>query len=217
MYRRNFTGIVAQGRTASFLAGMRESNKHQEGRGIRARTNVWGAVTGQTNDVLITSDFNTLDDLERYTDLTANDATFASIRREVRAQMLFDSAAVEISRLAYHSEGLISSEDATQPQRYMRVLSGQVQPGMHRQFVVAISQALEYQKQRGIAATTSVWSAVTGRTSSISVIAEFDSLVELEKFDEMSIQDTEFAALRKATRECMVFRTSHVEIRRNLL
>ena len=40
--------------------------------------------------------------------------------------MLFDSANVEISRIAYHSEGLISSEEATEPRRYMRVLSGQV-------------------------------------------------------------------------------------------
>lgn len=217
MYRRILTGIIAQGRTSAFLAAMRESSEHQDVRGIRARTTVWGAMTGQTNGVLIASDFNTLDELEKFTDLAANDARFASIRRAVRTEMLFDATEVAIQRLAYHSEGLISSEDATAPRRYMRTLSGEVQAGRHREFVMSISQALDYQKERGIDATTSVWSAVTGATSAVSVVAEFDTLSELEKFDEMAVQDAEFGKLRKASREAMVFLTSEVELMRNLL
>lgn len=217
MYRRIFTGVVALGKTSAFLTAMRESVSHQEGRGIRARTNVWGAMTGPTNGVIVTSDFNTLDDLETYTELTVNDASFAAIRKAVRQNTVFESASVSIQRLAYHSDGLISSEEATEPRRYMRTLSGEVRPGMHRQFVMAISQALGYQKERGIDATTSVWSSVTGPTNGIFVVAEFDSLAELEKYDEMTVQDARFGDLRRATRECMVFGTSAVSLRRNLL
>lgn len=217
MYRRIFTGIIDQGKTRSFLDAMREARDHQEGRGIRARTTIWGAMTGQTNGVLIASDFNTLDDLEKFTELAAVDASFATVRRAVRTQMVYESSEVSIHRLAYHSEGLYSSEDATAPRHFMRTLVGEVRPGHHREFVMSISQALQYQKQRGIDATTSVWSAVTGQTSRVSIVGEFDTLAELEKFDEMAQQDLEFARLRKATRESMVFLTSHVDLMRNLL
>jgi hypothetical protein len=174
-------------------------------------------MTGQTNGVLIASDFNTLEDLERFTEMAALDAAFAQVRRAVREQMIYDSADVSIERLSYHSDGLISSEEATAPRKFMRTLSGEVQPGRHREFVASISQALEYQKQRGIDATTSVWSSVTGATSGVSVVAEFDSLAELERFDELAQQDAEFARHRKATRESMVFLTSRVQLLRNLL
>lgn len=217
MYRRMLTGVIAQGRTSAFLQAMRDASEHQDDRGIRARTTVWGAMTGQSSAVVIASDFNTLDDLEKFTDLAANDARFAAVRRAVRTEMVYDASEVSILRLAYHSEGMISSEDATAPRRYIRTLTGDVQAGRHREFVMSISQALEYQKQRGIAATTSVWSAVTGSTSGVSIVAEIDTLVELEKFDEMALQDAEFGRLRKATRETMVFLTSHVELMRNLL
>jgi len=217
MYRRILTGIIAQGKTKEFLSAMREANEHQAGRGIRARTTIWGAMTGQTNAVLIASDFNTMEELEKFTDLAATDASFASIRRAVRTQMVYEKSEVSIHRLSYHSEGLISSEDATAPRHFMRTLMGEVQPGHHREFVMSISQALEYQKQRGIEATTSVWSSVTGATSGVSVVAEFDTFAELEKFDEMASQDTEFAKLRKATRASMVFLTSEVVLMRNLL
>ena len=130
--------------------------------------------------------------------------------------MVYDVSDVSIHRLDYHSERLISSEEATAPRRYMRTLTGDVQPGRKRDFIMSISQALEYQKARGIDATTSVWSAVTGSTNGVSIVAEFDTLGELEKFDEMAAQDTEFGKLRKATRESMVFLTSHVELMRNL-
>ena len=217
MYRRNFSGIIAQGRTSAFLDAMRESSEHQEGRGIRARTTVWGAMTGQTNGVLIASDFNTLDELEKFTDLAATDASFASVRRAVRTEMIYEASEVDIQRLSYHSDGLISSEEATAPRHYMRTLSGDVRPGHHREFVMAISHALEYQKQRGIDATTSVWSSVTGATSGVAIVAEFDGLAELEKFDDMAVKDAEFGRLRKASREAMVFLTSEVVIMRNLM
>jgi hypothetical protein len=217
MYRRLLSGIIAQGRTSAFLQAMRESSQHQDERGIRARTTVWSAMTGQTSGVLIASDFNTLDELEKFTELAANDARFAAIRRAVRTEMIYDATEVAIHRLSYHSEGMISSEDATAPRRYMRTLSGEVQPGRHREFVMSISAALEYQKERGIAATTSVWSPVTGATSGVFVVGEFATLGELEKFDEMAVQDAEFGKLRKASREAMVFLTSEVQLMRNLL
>jgi hypothetical protein len=217
MYRRILKGIIAQGKTASFLEAMRESAAHQDGRGIRQRTTIWGAMTGQTNGVLIASDFNTLEELEKFTEMTARDANFAAIRKAVRSQMIYEHSEVAILRHAYHSEGLISSEDATAPRRYMRTLTGDVQPGRHREFIYAISQALDYQKERGIDATTSVWSAVTGGTSAVSVVAEFDTLAELEKFDQMAAQDAGFAKHRAASRAAMVFLTSDVQVMRNLL
>lgn len=217
MYRRLFTGIIEQGKTRSFLEAMREARDHQIDRGIRARTTIWGAMTGQTNGMLIASDFETLDDLERFTEMAAEDASFATMRRAVASQLVFDASDVSIHRLSYHSEGLYSSEDATAPRRFMRILTGEVQPGKHREFVMAISQALEFQKQRGIDATTSVWSAVTGQTSGISVVGEFDTLAELERFDDLAQKDAEFAELRKASRSSMVFLTSEVELYRNLL
>lgn len=217
MYRRLFTGIIERGKTSSFLEAMREASEHQVDRGIRARTTIWGAMTGHTNAVSIVSDFNTLDDLEKFTELSSEDARFAQVRRAVRAQMVYDRTEVSIHRLSYHSEGLYSSEDATAPRRYMRVLSGEVLPGRHREFVMSISHALEYQKERGIDATTSVWSAVTGATSGVSIVGEFDTLAELERFDEMAMKDQQFASLRKATREAMVFLTTEVHLYRNLL
>jgi hypothetical protein len=217
MYRRVFTGIVERGKTREFLDALRTSSTHQTERGIRARTTVWGAMTGQTNGVMIASDFDTLDELERFEDLSSQDASFAQIRRAVRTQMVFELSAVSILRLAYHSEGLISSEEATAPHKFMRIMSGTVLPGRRREFVLSVSEALDYQKHRGIDAVTSVWSNVTGSTNSVAVVGEFDSLAELEAFDEMAQQDAGFAKLRQATREAMVFPASHVDLMRNLL
>jgi hypothetical protein len=217
MYRRILAGIVAQGQTRDFLVGMREAAEYQQERGIRARTAVWGSMTGQNNGVLIAADFNTLEDLERWTDLATEDSGFATVRRSVRSHMVYEDSDVSIHRLAYHSEGLMTSEDATEPRKFMRVLSGEVQPGHHREFVLSVSQALEYQKQRGIDAHTSVWSALTGHTSAVSIAAEFDSLAELEKFDEMAVRDAEFGRLRAATRASMVFLTSETQLLRNLM
>ncbi len=99
----------------------------------------------------------------------------------------------------------------------MRVMTGDVRPGHHREFVMSISQALEYQKLRGIDATTSVWGSVSGATAGIAIVGEFDSLAELERFDDLAAQDQEFGRLRRATRESMVFQTSAVQLLRNLL
>ena len=217
MYRRILSGIIAQGRTKAFLEALRASNGYQTERGLRARTTVWGAMTGQSNGVLIASDFNTLDELEKFTALAAEDAMFARLRSSVSKEMVYEASEVSIHRLSYHSEGLISSEEATEPRRYMRTLTGEVQAGHHREFVMSISLALDYQKQRGIDAQTSVWSAMTGATSGVSIVAEFDSLAELEKFDEMAVTDAEFGRLRAATRSSMVFLTSEIELMRNLL
>lgn len=217
MYRRLFTGLVERGKTSEFLEALRETVDHQTERGIRARTTIWGHVTGQTNGVLIASDFNTLDELEKFTELAAEDSRFAVMRRAVRSLMIFESAEVAIQRLSYQSEGLISSEDATAPRRYMRILSGEILPGQHREFVLSISDALDYQHKRGINATTAVWSAVTGGTSGVEIVGEFDSLSELERFDDMAAQDQEFAVLRRKTRESMVFLTSEVQLLRYLL
>jgi hypothetical protein len=217
MFRRIVSGVIAQGKTRDFLAAMKESSEYQLSRGIRARTAVWGAMTGQNNHVVIAADFNTLEDLERWSDLATEDARFAVVRRAVREQMVYADAEVSIQRLAYHSEGLMTSEDATAPRKYMRVLHGDVQPGHHREFVLSVSVALDYQKKRGIDAHTSVWSAITGHTSGVSIVGEFDSLAELEKFDEMAANDSEFSRLRSATRQSMVFLTSETQLMRNLL
>jgi len=217
MYRRILSGIISQGKTRDFLEGMREANRYQQERGIRARTAVWGSMTGQNNGVLIAADFHALDDLEKWTDLATEDAGFAVVRRAVRTHMVYDDSKVSIQRLSYHSEGLMTSEDVTAPRKFMRVLSGEVQPGHHREFVLSVSQALDYQKQRGIDAHTSVWAAMTGHTSGVSIVAEFDSLDELEKFDEMAVTDSEFGRLRAATRASMVFLTSQTQLMRNLI
>jgi hypothetical protein len=58
---------------------------------------------------------------------------------------------------------------------------------------------------------------MTGHTSGVSIVAEFDSLAELEKFDEMAVRDSEFGRLRAATRASMVFLTSETQLMRNLL
>lgn len=217
MYRRVFTGIVERGKTREFLEAMRASASHQSERGIRARTTVWGAMTGQTNGAVIASDFETLDELERFEDLASADASFALIRRAVRSQMVFELSTVSVQRLAYHSEGLITSEEATAPRKFMRIMSGTVLPGRRREFVLAVSEALNYQKNRGIEAVTSVWNSVTGSTNGVAVVGEFDSLAELEAFDDMAQGDAGFAKLRQATREAMAFPASHVELMRNLL
>jgi hypothetical protein len=217
MYRRLATGVVDRGQTEAFLKAMAASRSYQAERGIRARTTVWGAITGPTNSVVIASDFERLDELEDYLDLATQDAAFAQLRRDLRATMVADASRVSVLRLSFHSDGLMTSEDATAPRRYMRTLAGDVRPGHHRDFVMAVSHALQYQAQKGVDARTSVWASVTGVTSAVQVIGEFDSLSELEKFDEMGRRDPEFARLRTATRENMVFLTSQVQLMRNML
>jgi hypothetical protein len=217
MFRRLFSGVIAQGQTRDFLAAMREASDYQLGRGIRARTAIWGAMTGQNNHVVIAADFNTLEDLERWSDLATNDQRFAVVRRAASQHLVYDASEVAILRLSYHSDGMISSEEATEPRKFMRVLKGEVQPGRHRDFVLSVSQALDYQKAKGVDATTSVWSAMTGHTAGVSIAGEFDSLAELERFDELAVRDAEFGRLRAATRASMVFLTSKTQLMRNLM
>lgn len=217
MYRRVTTGIVERGKTGEFLVAMAASRSYQAERGIRARTAIWGAVTGETNAVLVVADFSELNEMETYLDLSAQDATFAALRHELRGTMVTDASRVAVYRLAFHSDGLISSEEATEPRRFMRTLSGDVRPGGHREFVMAVSHALQYQASRGIDATTSVWTAVTGSTSGVQVVGEFDGLSELEKFDEMGRNDAEYTRLRGSARQNMVFLTSQVQLLRNLM
>jgi hypothetical protein len=213
MYRRILTGVIAQGRTKPFLEAMRANNRHQEERGIRARTTVWGAMTGQTNSVLIASDFNTLDELEKFTDLprrTRPSRAFAgpSVRD--------DSEATQSRSIVFRTTRGIDFEQR-RPNRGATCarLQGKCRRAAARVRDVHVT-GVGY-RQRGIEAHTSVWSAVTGQTSGVSIVAEFNSLIELEKFDEITVRDAEFGRLRAATRSTMVFLTSEVELMRNLL
>ena len=53
--------------------------------------------------------------------------------------------------------------------------------------------------------------------SGVSIAGEFDSLSELERFDELAVRDAEFGRLRAATRASMVFLTSKTQLMRNLM
>lgn len=217
MYRRLIRGIVERGQTAELLAAARVAIEHLDNRGIRARTALWTAMTGPTNAISIVMDFNTLEELERLSDLAAQDSQFAGIWADVERHLLRGHTDVSIHRLSYHSEGLISAEEATAPRRFLRLMTGEVLPGKGREFVLSLSQALEYQAERGVDATTSVWSALSGGTNAIAIAGEFDSMAELERFDDLTLRDSDFARFRRATREAMAFLTTHVELMRNVL
>ncbi len=100
---------------------------------------------------------------------------------------------------------------------FRRVLTGKVAPGRHGEFLRAVEAALDYQSKRGIEARFSVWDAITGAASLVEIIAEFDSLVELEQFEELAAQDQHFAELRRGVREAMVFDSAEINIYRNLI
>ena len=217
MYRRLIRGTVERGQTGPLVEAARLAIEHQAERSVRARTAVWTAMTGPTNEVAIVMDFSALEGLERFSDLATQDARFADIWAEVDGRLLDGSAEASIHRLAYHSEGLISAEEATAPRRFLRLMTGEVAPGKGREFVLSLSEALRYQAERGIDATTSVWSALSGGTNAIAIAGEFDELAELQRFDDLALRDAEFARLRRATREAMAFLTTHVDLMRNLL
>ena len=217
MYRRLIRGIVERGQTAELIAATGLAIEHQDQRGVRARTALWAAMTGPTNAVAIAMDFNTLEELERLSELAAQDAQFAGVWAEVERHLLQGRTDASLHRLSYHSEGLISAEEATAPRRFLRLMTGEVLPGKGREFVLAISEALRYQGERGVEATTSVWSALSGGTNAIAIAGEFEAMAELERFDELALRDAGFARLRRATRESMAFLTTHVELMRNLL
>lgn len=217
MYRRLIRGIVERGQTADLLAAARVAIEHQGARGISARTALWAAMTGPTNAVSIVMDVNALEELERWNDLAAQDARFAAIWADVERHLLSGRTEASIHRLSYHSEGLISAEEATAPRRFLRLMTGEVLPGKGREFVLSLSEALQYQAERGVDATTSVWTALSGGTNAIAIAGEFDSMAELERFDDLALRDSEFARFRRATREAMAFLTTHVELMRNVL
>lgn len=100
---------------------------------------------------------------------------------------------------------------------YRRVLTGQVAPGKHQDFLRAVEAALRYQAARGIEARFSVWDAISGPASRVEIIAEFDNLLELEQFEELAAQDQQFAQLRRAVREAMVFESTEIAIYRVLV
>ena len=217
MYRRLISGIVERGQTAQLLSAARVAIEHQQNRGISSRTAVWTAMTGPTNAISLVMDFNTLEELERLSDLVTQDARFAGIWADVERHLLPGRTDASIHRLAYHSEGLISAEEATAPRRFLRLMTGEVLPGKNREFVLSLAEALQYQAERGIDATTSAWTALSGGTNAIAIAGEFDSMSELERFDDLALQDSEFARFRRATREAMAFLTTHVELMRNVL
>ena len=217
MYRRLIHGIVERGQTGALLGAARTAIEHQDNRGISARTALWAAMTGPTNAVSIVMDVNTLEELERWNELAVQDAQFAGIWADVERHLLPGHTNASIHRLSYHSEGLISAEEATAPRRFLRLMTGGVLPGKGREFVVSLAEALRYQGERGVDATTSVWTALSGGTNAIAIAGEFDSMAELERFDDLALQDAEFARFRRATREAMAFLTTHVELMRNVL
>ena len=100
---------------------------------------------------------------------------------------------------------------------YRRVLTGQVAPGRHGEFLAAVEAALDYQRERGIAARFDVWDSMTGLASQVEIIAEFDNLAELEQFEELAAQDRHFAGLRRKVREAMVFESTHIELYRRMV
>ena len=100
---------------------------------------------------------------------------------------------------------------------YRRVLTGQVAPGKHGEFLAAVEAALDYQGQRGIDAGFSVWDAISGPTSQVQIVADFDSMQELEQFEELAAQDQTFSDLRQRVRQAMVFDSASVQIFRRLV
>jgi hypothetical protein len=99
---------------------------------------------------------------------------------------------------------------------YRRVFRGQVAPGRHGEFLAALEEALLYQQQRGIDARYSVWDALTGRASEVEIISEFESLQDLDRFEELVAQDQTFADIRQRVRAAMVFESTTVTLYRQL-
>jgi len=100
---------------------------------------------------------------------------------------------------------------------YRRVLTGQVAAGKHGEFLAAVEAALDYQAKRGIDAEFQVWDAITGPASQVEIVAQFDSMQELEQFEELVAQDQTFSELRQRVRQAMVFDSASVQIFRSLV
>lgn len=99
---------------------------------------------------------------------------------------------------------------------YRRVFRGRVAPGKHGEFQAALQEALDHQLLRGIDARFTVWDALTGPNNEIEVISEFDSLSDLEKFEDLVAQDAAFAELRQRVRAAMLFETTSVALYRKM-
>jgi len=100
---------------------------------------------------------------------------------------------------------------------YRRVLTGQIAPGKHGEFLAAVEEALDYQAKRGINARFDVWDAITGLASEVEIVSEFDSMQELEQFEEMAAQDQTFANMRRRVREAMIFDSTQIQLYRRLV
>ncbi len=100
---------------------------------------------------------------------------------------------------------------------YRRVLTGQVAPGQHGEFLAAARAALDYQAARGIEADFAIWDSITGPASQVEIVALFDSLQELEQFEELAAQDQTFSKLRQRVRQAMVFESASVQVFRRLV
>ena len=100
---------------------------------------------------------------------------------------------------------------------YRRLIRGIVERGQTGELLAAARVAFEHQDNRGIRARTALWAAMTGPTNAVSIVMDFNTLEELERFDDLALQDSEFARFRRATREAMAFLTTHVELMRNVL
>ncbi|MCZ6546043.1 MAG: hypothetical protein O6913_10110 [Chloroflexi bacterium] len=100
---------------------------------------------------------------------------------------------------------------------YRRVLSGQIAPGQHAKFLAAVEEALDYQSQRGIAAQYAVWDSVTGPTTAVEIVSEFDALEELEQFEELVAQDQLFAELRGKVMQALIPGSATVNLYRRLV
>ena len=99
---------------------------------------------------------------------------------------------------------------------YRRVLTGQVAPGQHGEFLAAAQAAFDYQAARGIEADFAIWDSISGPASEVEIVAQFDSMQELEQFEELAAQDQTFSDLRRRVRQAMVFESASVQIFRRL-
>ena len=70
---------------------------------------------------------------------------------------------------------------------YRRVLTGQVAPGQHGEFLAAAQAAFDYQAARGIEADFAIWDSISGPASEVEIVAQFDSMQELEQFEELAV------------------------------
>jgi hypothetical protein len=97
---------------------------------------------------------------------------------------------------------------------YRRVITGIIHPGRHEEFLQAVREASSYQEQKGVQATTSLWFSITGEINGFALVSEFDSLSELEKFDNLAADDGRFAELRRRAMSPVVFGTAETELQR---